>query len=94
LRNEILVDRTETVVDRNEIIVTQTAATTKKRIVFEATVSTSDTITLDDMTTINSAHLAKKSDGSEITCTIATNVITVTQAALTNVAIVGFAIGV
>jgi len=88
------VDRTETVVDRDLIIVTETAAITKKRIVFEATVSTSDTITLDDMTTINSAHLAKKSDGTEVTCTIATNVITVTQAGLTNVAIVGFAIGV
>ena len=87
-----MADRDETVVERGDVVVTP--AVVKKRLVFEATVSTNDTITLGDLTTINSAHLAKKSDGSEVTCTIATNVITVTGAGLTNVAVVGFAIGV
>ena len=86
-----MADRPETVIERGDIVVT--SATLKKRLVFEATVSTDDTITLGDLTAINSAHLAKKSDGSEVTCTIATNVITVTGAGLTNVAVVGFAIG-
>jgi len=87
-----MADRDETVVERGDVVVTP--AVVKKRLVFEATVSTNDTITLGDLTTINSAHLAKKSDGSEVTCTIATNVITVTGAGLTDIAVVGFAIGV
>jgi len=87
-----MADRPETVVERGDVVVTP--AVVKKRLVFEATVSTNDTITLGDLSTINSAHLAKKSDGSEVTCTIATNVITVTGAGLTDVAVVGFAIGV
>jgi len=86
-----MVERAETVIERGDIVVT--AAVLKKRLVFEATVSTDDTITLGDLSAINSAHLAKKSDGSEVTCTIATNVITVTGAGLTNVPVVGFAIG-
>jgi len=87
-----MADRSETVVERGDIVVA--AATLKKRLVFEATVSTNDTVTLGDLGTINSAHLAKKSDGSEVTCTIATNVITVTAVGLTDIAVVGFAIGV
>jgi len=86
-----MADRPETVIERGDIVVA--AATLKKRLVFEATVSTDDTITLGDLTAINSAHLAKKSDGTEVTYTIATNVITVTGAGLTNVPVVGFAIG-
>jgi len=84
--------RSAKVVERGTIVVTE--ATLKKREVFETKVSTDDTIPLGDFTTINSAHLAKKSDGSEVTCTIATNVITVTGAGLTDVDVVGFAIGV
>jgi hypothetical protein len=74
-----------------------TEAITKKRMVFEVAnpgVSTDDTVTLGDFTTIASVHLCKKSDGAEIACTKATNVITVTEAALTNVAAIGFAVGV
>jgi len=87
-----MVERTETVIERGDIVVT--AAVLKKRLVFEATVSTDDTIKLGDLTTVHSAHLAKKSDGSEVTCTVATNVITVTGAGLTDVPVIGFAIGV
>ena len=87
-----MADRPETVVERGTVVVTE--AVLKKRLVFEATVSTDDTITLGDLTTINSAHLAKKSDGSEVACTTATNMITVTGVGLTNVPVVGFAVGV
>jgi len=86
-----MVDRAESVKSLDTFIVT--AATTKKRIVFEATVSTDDTITLDNLTAIQNALLTKKSNGSNVTFSKATNVITVTEAALTNVPVVGFAIG-
>jgi len=88
----MVADRAETITSSREAIIT--AATTKKVLTFEATVSTDDTITLSDLTTINGAALLKRSDGSAATCTVATNVITVTQAALTDVVIVGIAVGV
>ena len=86
----MVVDRAEIVIEKGKIIVTE--ASVKTRLIFEATVSKDDTITLADLSTINSAHLAKKSDGSEISCTVATNVITVTGTA-TNILVIGFAIG-
>jgi hypothetical protein len=70
---------------------TKTALVEKKIIDFEATVTTSDTIPISEFTAVASAHLAKKSDGSEVTCTVATNIITVTGAALTDVPVVGSA---
>jgi hypothetical protein len=87
-----LVDCPETVTSNRQTIVT--AATTKRVLTFEATVSTDKTITLSDLTTINGAALLKRSDGSTVTCTVATNVITVTQASLTDVVVEGIAVGV
>ena len=84
------VDRAETVVSRREFV--KTVEVRKKIIEFEATVSTNDTVTIGEVTTVASAHLAKKSDSSEVTCTVATNVITVTGTGLTNVDIVGVAV--
>jgi hypothetical protein len=81
----------ETVTGSKTTVVT--AATEKKYITFEATVSTDDTITLSDLTDILGAAVFKKSDGSSVTFTEATNVITITQAELTDVAVVGFAYG-
>jgi hypothetical protein len=75
---------------------TQAQTTTLKRkyLVFEATVTTSDTITITGITTLDAGcALAKASDGSAVTYTKATNVLTVTTAGLTNEHIVGFAIG-
>ena len=86
------VDRAETVTSNRQAIIT--AASTKQVVTFEATVSTDDTITLSDLTTINGASLLKRADGTAITCTVATNVITVTQATTTNVPVVGIAVGV
>ena len=70
---------------------TKTALVKKKIIDFDSIVSTSDTIPISELTALGSAHLAKKSDGSEVTCTVATNIITVTGAGLTDIAIVGSA---
>ena len=86
-----MADRSETVTSSKQTIVT--AATEKKYITFEATVSTDDTITLGDLADILYVKLCKKSDGSDVACTEATNVVTVTQAATTNVPVVGFAYG-
>jgi len=86
-----MVDRAETVTSSRRVIVTD--AVEKKVIEFEATVSTDNTITLNDLTTINGAALLKKSDGSAVTCTVATNIITVTAASLTDVPVIGEAIG-
>ena len=64
----------------------------KKGIVnFESTVTTSDTIPISEFIAIVSASLSKKSDGSAVTVTVATNVITVTGAGLTDIPVVGTA---
>jgi hypothetical protein len=70
-----------------------TAAVEKKYVNFETPVSTDDTIPITELTDILAAALFKKSDGTAITFTEATNIITVTQATTTNVDAVGFAYG-
>jgi len=87
-----MVDRPETVTSKREVIITP--AVTKQVLGIEDTVSTNDTIIMGDLTTVNGAGLLKRSDGSTVTCTVATNVITITQAALTDVVIVGTVVGV
>ena len=63
-------------------------------IVFNADdVSTSDTIVMDTLTTLTGAALFNRSNGVAVTSSIATNTITVTQAAQTNILIVGIATG-
>jgi hypothetical protein len=62
----------------------------------EVTVSTGDTITPSDFNStenLKTAVIRRNSDGSEITCTILLNVITVTTAALTNVECTVFVFG-
>jgi len=70
-----------------------TAATVKKNLTFAATVTTNDTIPIVDVTTLLGASLMKTADGTAVTCTIATNVITVTGAGLTDVPVLGTAYG-
>jgi hypothetical protein len=86
-----MTDVAETVTSSKQTVVTP--AVEKKYMTFEATVSTDDTVTLGDLADILGAALFKKSDGSAVTFTEATNVITITGAGLTNVPIVGFAYG-
>jgi len=80
-----MVDRTIELVTRQKLI---------RYITFEGEVSTSDTITLNDFSLISNAALFKLSDGSSVTYTKATNVITVTTTSLTDEKIFGVAIGV
>jgi hypothetical protein len=86
-----LADSAETVTAKKQTVVT--AAVEKRYITFEATVSTDDTVTLGDLADMLGAALFKKSDGTAVTFTEATNVITVTEAGLTNEPVVGFAYG-
>ena len=59
---------------------------------FRAQVDTGQTITLS-IGTLVAAIVCKVSDGTTITHTEALGVITITEAALTNVDVVGFAVG-
>jgi len=69
-------------------------APVKKYMFFTAEdVSTDDTITLSELTTINLTYLIDRSAGTAVTFTNATNVITITGA-YTNVDVVGIAVGV
>jgi len=86
-----MVDVAETVLSNRETIVTPAVA--KRVIDFEAKVSTDNTITLSDLSSIAGAALLKRSDGSAVTCTVNGNVITVTGAGLTDVVVEGIAVG-
>jgi hypothetical protein len=87
-----MVDRAESVISLEMVIVTE--AVTKKEMKFRVPqVSTNDTVTLDNFTTIAAAYLCKESDGTTVAFTKSTNVLTVTEAALTNVAVRGYAYG-
>ena len=61
--------------------------------VFEATVSQNDTVTLSDFQKIEASALFKLSDASSVTHSTSGNVITITDA-VTSERIVGFVIGV
>jgi hypothetical protein len=87
-----MVDVAESVKLLESFVVTE--AVKKIRGIFEATVSTTNTVTLDDLTTIANALISKKSDGSNVAFTKATNVLTITEAAQTNVPVTIFAVGV
>jgi len=85
-----MIDRVEMVLQRGQM--EKTAGVYKGFIVFEATVSTDDTITLGGLGTIGHAAIAKKSDSSEVTFSHATNVLTITNMGLVNVAVIGWAL--
>lgn len=56
-------------------------------------VSTNDTIVIGDITTLTGSALFNRVTGVAVTSSIATNIITVTQAAQTNILVVGMAVG-
>jgi len=80
-----MADQTESLLDSGSLASYQ---------VIKAAVSTSDTITIDALTQIFATHAIKASDYSAITVTASGNVITITQASLTNVVIVVFVAGI
>ena len=62
--------------------------------IFEATVSTNDTITFSGFSTVTFFKSCKKSDGAtEVEGSISSNVVTITTLNLTSVDIIGFVVG-
>lgn len=65
--------------------------------VYEVEVSTNDKVTLEDYDStvvLTQAWMAKKIDGATVTCTKALNVVTVTEAALSDEKCLLFVVGV
>jgi len=62
-------------------------------LVFEATVSQNDTITIDDMEDIQAVVVKKLSDASDVSVSHSGNVITITGS-VTSERVVGFVMGV
>ncbi len=81
-----MVDRPPSNVQVRNVIIT--AAVQKTRVDCEATVSTSDTITMQNIGTLLGATVLRKDTGAALTATVATNVITITQASITNVDVI------
>jgi hypothetical protein len=67
---------------------------TRKGYWADAIVSTSDTVTFSALTTVTFSAVCKKADGATVAHTKATNIITITEAALTNVLVEIFVNGV
>jgi hypothetical protein len=84
------------VTDRPKVPFTglQTAIAAYKTAVTVQSMSTNDTVTLTDFTTITTAIGFRDDTGATVTFTISTNVITLTTAALTNVPVSIMAWGV
>ena len=78
-------------VDRTEIIVTK--AQKYRYILFEVVMSSNDTVTIADLTTITDVALINLADGLEDTATISGNIITLTEAGVTNTHFVGIVVG-
>jgi hypothetical protein len=84
-----MADVAETILHRGRL-----GSTGLRYVVFEASpVDTDDTITLGELAAITDAKCWRLDTGANVICTVATNVVTVTQASLTDVRIVGLATG-
>lgn len=84
-----MVDVSETVVARGRL-----GSTGLRYIIYEASpVDTNDTITIGELNAITAEACFRLDTGAEITATPSGNVITVGQAGLTDVAVVGIATG-
>lgn len=71
----------------------KTVTDLKKAILVEVVASTDDTITVAELTTITSVAVFNATSGAVVTATALTNVVTITQAALTSVKLIVLAIG-
>ena len=65
----------------------------QKSLFMEATVDTDDTITVGELTTVTAASAYKVSDGDVVAVSVADNIVTVDESALTDVDIVLLVIG-
>lgn len=80
-----MVERTENVTKRGAV---------NRYIVFEVTMSTNDTVVIDDLDAILDVALFALDDGLQDTVSFSTNVITLTQAGVTDKKYVGIALGI
>lgn len=79
--------------DIDEKVVEVRSSVVKKIVFFTAEdVTTADTITLDDLSTIDGAAVLDRSDGSAVTETEATNIITI-GGSYSDIDVVGVAVG-
>jgi len=86
-----MVDVTETIIARGRL-----GATGLRYVVYEASpVDTDDTITLGELSIVTAEACFRLDTGAEITATVTgtSNVVTVTEAGLTDVSVVGLATG-
>lgn len=84
-----MVDVAETVVQRGRL-----GAAGLCYIVFEARpIDTDDTVTLGELSVVTAAAAFRLDTGAELTTTEATNVVTITTAALVDVPVLGVATG-
>jgi hypothetical protein len=79
-------------VDRSLNLITRQKSI--RYVVFDSEVSTSDTLTFEDFSSITAFALFKLADGVAVTATKSTNVLTITSASLTNEKVVGIVIGI
>jgi hypothetical protein len=79
--------------DITEKVLEVRSAVVKKAVIFTAEdVSTGDTITLDDLSAIDGVAILNREDGSEVTQTVATNVITI-GGSYSDIDVIGIAVG-
>ena len=65
----------------------------KKVVIVGGVLSTDETLTVSGLTTLDGAILINKADNASDSCTVATNVITLTQATITDATYTGIAWG-
>jgi len=76
-----------------KVIQSQTVTALKKAVLVEATVTTGDTVPILELTSIDVVACYNATTGAVVTATELTNVVTITEMALTNVKIFILVIG-
>lgn len=76
-----------------KVLSPKTVTDLKKAILIEVVASTDDTITMTELSSITTVAVFNATTGAVVTATSLTNVITITQASLTNVKLIVLAIG-
>ena len=83
-------DKTYNVIKNEQL---QTITTEKVAIMITATVAKDDTVTVDQLTTLVDAKAFIAATGVEVACTVATNVVTITEDPLASTKCVFIVIG-
>ncbi len=75
------------------VLASRTVTELKKSILVEVVASTDDTVVINELTTITSVAVFNATTGAVVTATPATNVVTITEAALTDEKLIVLAVG-